>query len=60
MTTIYSRITGTGSALPERVLTNADLEKLVERIVVLPTAAEIREAVVAYLDQLGVPYGGSR
>jgi 3-oxoacyl-[acyl-carrier-protein] synthase-3 len=27
---IYSRIAGTGSYLPERVLTNADLEKLVE------------------------------
>jgi 3-oxoacyl-[acyl-carrier-protein] synthase III len=28
--TIYSRITGTGSYLPERVLTNLDLEKLVD------------------------------
>src|SRR5690348_17700935 len=27
---IFARITGTGSYLPERVLTNADLEKLVE------------------------------
>ena len=27
---IYSRITGTGSYLPEKVLTNADLEKLVD------------------------------
>ena len=27
---IYSRIVGTGSYLPEKVLTNADLEKLVE------------------------------
>lgn len=27
---IYSRITGTGSYLPEKVLTNADLEKMVE------------------------------
>ena len=27
---IYSRIAGTGSYLPERVLTNADIEKLVE------------------------------
>ena len=27
---IYSRISGTGSYLPEKVLTNADLEKLVE------------------------------
>jgi 3-oxoacyl-[acyl-carrier-protein] synthase-3 len=27
---IYSRIAGTGSYLPERVLTNADLEKMVE------------------------------
>ena len=26
----YSRIAGTGSYLPERVLTNADLEKMVE------------------------------
>ena len=27
---IFSRIAGTGSYLPEKVLTNADLEKLVE------------------------------
>ena len=27
---IYSRILGTGSYLPEKVLTNADLEKMVE------------------------------
>jgi 3-oxoacyl-[acyl-carrier-protein] synthase III len=27
---IYSRIAGTGSYLPEKVLTNADLEKMVE------------------------------
>ncbi|KAB2907957.1 MAG: phosphoenolpyruvate--protein phosphotransferase [Kofleriaceae bacterium] len=52
-------------AIPEvkgvlRATTLVDLEKLVERIVVLPTAHEIREAVVAYLDQLGVPHGGSR
>jgi 3-oxoacyl-[acyl-carrier-protein] synthase III len=30
MASTYARITGTGSALPERVLTNADLEKLVD------------------------------
>ena len=30
MTSTYSRIAGTGSHLPEKVLTNADLEKLVE------------------------------
>ncbi|BBD79629.1 beta-ketoacyl-ACP synthase III [Aerosticca soli] len=30
MTAIYSRILGTGSALPERVLTNADLETFVD------------------------------
>jgi 3-oxoacyl-[acyl-carrier-protein] synthase III len=30
MAQIYSRIMGTGSALPERVLTNADLEKFVD------------------------------
>ena len=30
MATIYSRIVATGSALPERVLTNADLEKFVD------------------------------
>jgi 3-oxoacyl-[acyl-carrier-protein] synthase-3 len=30
MAPIYSRIVATGSALPERVLTNADLEKFVE------------------------------
>ncbi|MDB5904268.1 MAG: 3-oxoacyl-[acyl-carrier-protein] synthase, partial [Betaproteobacteria bacterium] len=28
--TIYSRITGTGSYLPEKILTNSDLEKLVD------------------------------
>ncbi|HMB43001.1 MAG TPA: 3-oxoacyl-ACP synthase, partial [Luteimonas sp.] len=28
--TIYSRIAGTGSYLPEKVLTNADLEKMVD------------------------------
>ena len=27
---VYSRIAGTGSYLPERVLTNADLEKMVD------------------------------
>ncbi len=27
---IYSKIAGTGRYLPERVLTNADLEKIVE------------------------------
>ena len=27
---IYSKITGTGSHLPERVLTNADLEKMLD------------------------------
>ncbi|HUQ06125.1 MAG TPA: phosphoenolpyruvate--protein phosphotransferase [Kofleriaceae bacterium] len=43
-----------------RATTLVDLEKLVDRIVVLPTASEIREAVVAYLDQLGVPHGGNR
>jgi 3-oxoacyl-[acyl-carrier-protein] synthase-3 len=30
MASTYARITGTGSALPERVLTNVDLEKFVE------------------------------
>ncbi|MFC5743450.1 beta-ketoacyl-ACP synthase III [Dyella tabacisoli] len=30
MAQIYARITGTGSALPEKVLTNADLEQFVE------------------------------
>ena len=30
MSQIYARITGTGSALPDRVVTNADLEKIVE------------------------------
>ncbi len=28
--TVYSRIAGTGSYLPEKILTNADLEKMVE------------------------------
>ncbi|MGH8119537.1 MAG: 3-oxoacyl-ACP synthase, partial [Gammaproteobacteria bacterium] len=27
---IYSRITGTGGYLPERILTNAELEKMVD------------------------------
>ena len=27
---IYSRITGTGSYLPERILTNAELERMVD------------------------------
>ncbi|MBE9515454.1 MAG: 3-oxoacyl-ACP synthase, partial [Proteobacteria bacterium] len=27
---IYSRITGTGGYLPERVMTNADIEKIVD------------------------------
>jgi 3-oxoacyl-[acyl-carrier-protein] synthase-3 len=27
---IYSRIAGTGSYLPEKVLTNSDLEKMVD------------------------------
>ncbi|MDE2274105.1 MAG: 3-oxoacyl-ACP synthase, partial [Gammaproteobacteria bacterium] len=30
MNSIYSRIAGTGSALPEKVLTNQDLEKMVD------------------------------
>jgi phosphotransferase system enzyme I (PtsI) len=52
-------------AIPEvkgvlRATSLVDLEKLVERTLVLPTATEIREAVVAYLDQLGVPHGGNR
>jgi phosphotransferase system enzyme I (PtsI) len=52
-------------AIPEvkgvlRSTTLTDLEKLVDRVVGLPTASEIREAVVAYLDQLGVPHGGNR
>ena len=29
-TLIYSRIAGTGSYLPEKIVTNADLEKIVE------------------------------
>ena len=28
--TLYSRIVGTGSYLPEKILTNADLEKMVD------------------------------
>jgi len=28
--TIYSKITGTGSYLPEKILTNHDLEKMVD------------------------------
>jgi phosphoenolpyruvate-protein phosphotransferase (PTS system enzyme I) len=37
-----------------RATTLADLERLVERIVNLPTANEIRDAVTDYLDDLGV------
>ncbi|TAL85496.1 MAG: 3-oxoacyl-ACP synthase, partial [Rhodanobacter sp.] len=30
MTQLYTRIIATGSALPERIVTNADLEKIVD------------------------------
>lgn len=50
-------------AIPEvkgvvRATTMSDLEALVARIITLPTAQEIRDAVVAYVTQLGVPVGG--
>jgi len=37
-----------------RATTLSDLERLVERILCLPTATEIRDAVTDYLDDLGV------
>jgi phosphoenolpyruvate-protein kinase (PTS system EI component) len=37
-----------------RSLTVADAEQLVDRVQQLPTAALIREAVLEYLDSLGV------
>lgn len=37
-----------------RATTLSDLERLVERILILPTATEIRDAVTDYLDDLGV------
>ncbi len=52
-------------AIPEvkgvlRATTLTDLERLVERVMLLPTAQEIREAVVAHLEELGVQLGASR
>jgi hypothetical protein len=43
-----------------RATTMCELERLVERILVLPTAGEILVAVTEYLDELGVEIGGPR
>ncbi len=49
---IYSRIAGTGSYLPEKVLTNADLEKMVETSDEwIQTRTGIRERHIAAEDQ---------
>jgi phosphotransferase system enzyme I (PtsI) len=49
-------------AIPEvkgviRATTMADLQALVAQVLTLPTAQEIREAVIAYVTRLGVPVG---
>ena len=41
-----------------RSITVADVEQLVERVLALPTAIEIRDEVTAYLDDLGAVRGG--
>ena len=52
MTTIYSRISGTGSYLPEKILTNRDLEKLVDTSDEwIYTRTGIRERRIAADDQ---------
>jgi phosphotransferase system enzyme I (PtsI) len=43
-----------------RATTMADVERMMERVLALPTAAEVREAVTEYLDELGVQIGGAR
>ena len=43
-----------------RATTLWELERLVERVLQLPTAGEIRDAVTEYLDELGVQIGGPR
>lgn len=43
-----------------RATTMSDLERLVAQVLTLPTAAEIRTAVAAYLDGIGLKPGGSR
>ena len=53
MTTIYSRISGTGSYLPEKILTNRDLEKLVDTSDEwIYTRTGIRERRIAADDQM--------
>ena len=50
--TIHSRISGTGSYLPEKVLTNSDLEKLVDTTDAwIYTRTGIRQRHVAADDQ---------
>ena len=43
----YSRIAGTGGYLPERVLTNAELEKMVDRV----SSDNIKKAANKYLNE---------
>ena len=60
---MHSRIIGTGSYLPEKVLTNADLEKMVETSDKWITdRTGIRQRHIAAVDQsrLGSPQLGRR
>jgi signal transduction protein with GAF and PtsI domain len=41
-----------------RATSVADLERLVEKMLAMPTAAEIRAEISDYLDELGVQRGG--
>ena len=46
---LRSRITGTGSSLPEKILTNYDLERMVDRVVLIRAGRLVMEGE---LDQL--------
>jgi phosphotransferase system enzyme I (PtsI) len=41
-----------------RTITVTEVERLVERVLDLPTAGDVRDAVAAYLNELGVQTGG--
>ena len=43
-----------------RATTMSDLERLVAKVLTLATAAEVRQEVTDYLDELGIQRGGSR
>ncbi|MCA9676364.1 MAG: phosphoenolpyruvate--protein phosphotransferase [Kofleriaceae bacterium] len=43
-----------------RATTMSDLERLVAKVLTLATAAEVRQEVADYLDELGIQRGGSR